>query len=295
MLKITILGASGMLGASLFRYFSNKNYLVTGSIRNLKTKEKLLQLKGFNGSLTSDINANCIESIKKYIEQENPDYILNCIGVIKQKEDSIDRKTEININSLLPHQLAAIADKVNAKLIHFSTDCVFSGKKGNYLESDFADADDIYGRSKWLGEIDYGHHLTLRTSIIGHELWSNNSLINWFLSQNEKVNGFNNAIFSGLPTCYVAKVVENIITDYPDLQGLYHLSVDPIDKYTLLEKVKNTYKKDITIHKYPDFKIDRSLNSKKLQNLIKFTPPTWDYLIQLMHEEYLTYFKRMNE
>lgn len=290
--KIAILGANGMLGASLFRYFSNKNYLVTGSTRNLKTKEKLLQLKGFNGSLTSDINANCIESIIKYIEQEQPDYILNCIGVIKQKEDSIDRKTEININSLLPHQLAEIADRVDAKLIHFSTDCVFSGNKGNYLESDFADADDIYGRSKWLGEVNYGRHLTLRTSIIGHELWSNNSLINWFLSQDKSVNGFNNAIFSGLPTCYVANVVESIITKYPDIQGLYHLSVEPIDKYSLLDKVKNIYKKDITIHKYPDFIIDRSLNSKKLQDLIKFTPPKWDNLIKLMYQEYLTYFKK---
>lgn len=292
MLKIVILGANGMLGASLFRYFSKEySYEVFGSVRRDITKQELLKLKGFNGKITSGIDALNFDSIHSYLTSVQPDIIFNCIGVIKQKEENTDKASTIYINSVLPHEIAKTASSLGAKLIHFSTDCIFNGEKGNYNENDFANADDTYGRSKKLGEIESKPHLTLRTSIIGHELTSNNSLIDWFLSQTGVIKGYSNAIFSGMPTCYIAEIANDILKNHPELSGLYHLSVAPIDKCTLLELVKNIYDKEIKIEPYTAFCINRSLDSSLLRETIKLSPLKWGDLIQKMHNEYLKYFE----
>ena len=289
-MKILVIGATGMLGYSLFSNLSeNKSFDVYGTVRTIKGKEHFY--KKSEEKLFLNVDIENIDSIAKVIEDLKPDYVLNCIGLIKQYDSAKIPVAAIKVNSLLPHLLASICSDNYAKLIHFSTDCVFSGVKGNYAESDTPDATDIYGRSKLLGEVDYKPHLTLRTSIIGHELNSNVSLIDWFLSQGKETKGFSKAIFSGLPTCYVAKVlVENIFTN-PNLTGLYQLSVDPLDKYTLLRKVAKVYSKEITIDESDELEIDRSLDSSQLQTASNYSPLNWDELINLMHSDYLKYYK----
>ncbi|SER06752.1 dTDP-4-dehydrorhamnose reductase [Amphritea atlantica] len=287
--KILVLGANGMLGGSMLRYFSKcKDYDVLGSVRDKRASDQLEE-QGFTNVLTG-LDVSNFNKIREVILDYRPNYLLNCIGVIKQLDQSKAPVPSIEINSLLPHKLAAICDEVRGHLIHFSTDCVFSGKKGNYKEGDLPDACDLYGRSKLLGEVDYGGHLTLRTSIIGHEIASNISLVDWFLSQKKPVRGYANAIFSGLPTVCIAEFIEKHVID-KQLYGLYHLSSDPIDKFTLLSLIKDRYSVINKIEEYADFKIDRSLNSDNLKSKTGFISPSWEYLIKKMHDEYIENFE----
>ncbi|EHW2654272.1 SDR family oxidoreductase, partial [Escherichia coli] len=208
--KILVIGANGMLGSSLLRFFTQYPcYKVLGTVRNDGAKLELVK-QGFN-NVISGIDVTIFSTIEKTIDNLRPDYVFNCVGIIKQLDVAKDNITSISINSLLPHKLARLCSTYKAKLIHFSTDCVFSGKKGNYNEKDLPDAYDLYGKSKQLGEVDYGGHLTLRTSIIGHEISSHHSLVDWFLSQRNSINGYSNAVFSGLPTVYVAEVIHKYI------------------------------------------------------------------------------------
>ncbi len=288
-MKILVIGATGMLGYSLFSNLSeNKSLDVYGTVRAIAGKEHFY--KKTEDKLFQNVDVENIDSIAQVIKSLKPDYVLNCIGLIKQYDSAKIPVAAIKANSLLPHQLAAICSENVAKFIHFSTDCVFSGKQGGYLESDIPDAKDIYGRSKLLGEVDYEPHLTLRTSIIGHELSSSVSLIDWFLSQENETKGFSKAIFSGLPTCYIAKILTEHVFD-KHLSGLYHLSVEPIDKLTLIQKVSTVYSKKINIHESTELVIDRSLDSSKFQEQTRFSVPSWDELIEFMHLDYLKYYK----
>lgn len=287
--RILVLGASGMLGGSLFRYFSRtEDFEVLGTVRSNKAVEHLNR-QGFT-NLIEGLDVKETGSLENLLHQFKPAYIFNCIGLIKQLGESKNPVSAVEINSLLPHKLAALASSVQAKLIHFSTDCVFSGNKGCYAESDVPDAFDIYGRSKLLGEVDYDGHLTLRTSIIGHELDSSDSLIDWFLSQKgSRINGYSKAVFSGLPTCYMAEFIDKYVISN-DVAGLYHLSVEPIDKFTLLNLVKDIYKIDIDISEFSDFEIDRSLDSSRLRQHVNFSPLPWPQLVKKMYSEYCEYF-----
>lgn len=287
--KILILGVNGMLGGSLHRYFSNTENSVVGTVRS-KTALKQIADMGFS-NIIKDIEVTNYQLLEDTISELKPDYVFNCIGLIKQLSQSELPVSAIEINSLLPHKLAQICTKYGAKLIHFSTDCVFSGSVGGYVESSLPDAKDLYGRSKLLGEVDYDNHLTLRTSIIGHELNSNVSLVDWFLSQSNSVKGFSQAIFSGLPTCYIAEFLDEYVIGNSGLSGLYHLSAEPIDKYSLLLLIKQKYDVELDIIDYPDFVIDRSLNSDNLRELINFKPPQWPELIEKMNDEFNKYFR----
>lgn len=285
-MKILIVGTTGMLGYSLFSNLSDhEGYEVFGTVRNILGKEKFFE--EYLDNLVFDIDVNDFSKLKSAIETINPDVVINCIGLIKQHEISKQHINAIEINSLLPHKLAQVCDGVSAKLIHFSTDCVFSGKAGSYRETDVPDATDIYGRSKCLGEVNYGKHLTLRTSIIGHELNTSVSLIDWFLTQNNKVNGFSKAIFSGLPTCYIANLLGKYILPNEQLNGLFHLSVEPIDKYSLLKLVSKVYGKKIEVIKSEHLVIDRSLDSSYLRDKIGLNTIDWPELINYMYADYL--------
>lgn len=285
-MKILIVGTTGMLGYSLFSNLSDhEGYEVFGTVRNILGKEKFFE--EYLDNLVFDIDVNDFSKLKSAIETINPDVVINCIGLIKQHEISKQHINAIEINSLLPHKLAQVCDGVSAKLIHFSTDCVFSGKAGSYRETDVPDATDIYGKSKCLGEVNYGKHLTLRTSIIGHELNTSVSLIDWFLTQNDKVNGFSKAIFSGLPTCYIANLLGKYILPNEQLNGLFHLSVEPIDKYSLLKLVSKVYGKKIEVIKSEHLVIDRSLDSSYLRDKIGLNTIDWPELINYMYADYL--------
>ena len=284
-MKILIIGATGMLGYSLFSNLSEYSELdVYGTVRNIKGKEHFF--REYIDKIIEGVEIDSIHNVDNVISNLKPDIVINCIGLIKQHDISKQHTDAITINSLLPHQLASICTRLEIRFIHFSTDCIFSGKKGGYLEGDIPDATDLYGKSKRIGEVDYSPHLTLRTSIIGHELSSSVSLIDWFLSQENKTKGFSRAIFSGLPTCVIAKILAEYILPNGDITGVYQLSVEPIDKYSLLKLVAGIYNKEIEIEDSTDLVIDRSLNSDRLQQLINFKVPTWESLISDMHSDY---------
>ena len=221
------------------------------------------------------------------LKELKPDYIINCIGVVKQSSFAKNHLESIAINSLLPHQLEEIGNRNNSKLIHISTDCVFDGDKGNYSEVDLSNATDLYGKSKYLGEVDYGSGLTIRTSIIGHEITSDtHGLVEWFLAQNEDVRGFTKAIFSGLTTLELTNVILDVIIPANLSPGLYQVGSEPINKFELLNLVAKVYQRKIEIIPFDDFQIDRSLNSRTFDSLTGYKCPVWKQLIEEMHQDF---------
>lgn len=287
--KVIVIGATGMLGYSIFSNLSESSYFdVYGTVRSVNGLEKFFPS---TDKLIENVDVKDFSTLEHALISVKPDVVINCVGLIKQHDVSKQHVEAIEINALLPHKIALLCDTLEARLIHFSTDCVFDGKTGHYVESDLPTVTDLYGRSKLLGEVSYGKHITLRTSIIGHELKSSVSLIDWFLSQKVSVKGYSRAIFSGLPTAYVAKVLKDYVLPNQSLSGLYHLSVDPIDKYSLISKFAVVYNKEIEIEQFENFVIDRSLDSTKFRKETGFVPPTWDELIKFMHSDYL---KRYN-
>lgn len=291
MQKIIVLGCTGMLGASLLRYYAcRENYEVIGISRSQFSGKIIIYSD--NLRLISDVDVFDFDTIQGILRGHADATVFNCVGAIKQKSHKISRSAQIYLNALFPHLLAEECTKSNSRMIHFSTDCVFKGSKGDYLESDVADASDLYGKSKILGEIEYDNHLTLRTSIIGHELVGNTSLVDWFLTQSNSIAGFDKAIFSGFPTIYIAEFIENYVLQNRSLVGLMHFSSESISKYELLQLIKDIYGKDIVINKDTDFVIDRSLNSERLRILTNAKTPTWATLIGKMHDEYKLYFEQ---
>jgi dTDP-4-dehydrorhamnose reductase len=282
--RIVVLGANGMLGNAVLRFFAkNPDYEVNGTVRNWSSVLELQNMAPSAG-FVSGVDVESLDSLTRMFATVQPDVVINCIGIVKQLADANDPLIALPINALLPHRLARLAQVAGARLIHMSTDCVFSGAKGNYVESDLPDAYDLYGRSKLLGEVDYPNAVTLRTSIIGHELTGNRSLIDWFLSQTADVQGYKNAIFSGLPTVEIARIIHDHVIPNPDLHGLYHVSAEPINKFDLLSLVSKEYGKEIEIHPKDDFRIDRSLNSDRFRLATGFQPEPWPELIYRMHQ-----------
>jgi len=225
--RVLVLGATGMLGNAVLRLFAQSpGYQVFGSVRSPAALRLLSN--DLHPSVIAGVDVEDIDSLTHLFAVVRPDVVINCIGLVKQLAEANDPMAAILINALLPHRLARLCEVADARLVHMSTDCVFSGAKGMCAESDTADAEDLYGRSKYLGEVDYPNTVTLRTSIIGHELDSARSLIGWFLSQKGGINGFTRAIFSGLPTVEIARVIRDYVIPHPELHGVYHVSADPI-------------------------------------------------------------------
>jgi dTDP-4-dehydrorhamnose reductase len=223
------------------------------------------------------------DALMELFDSVRPAVVINCVGVVKQLSQANDPLAVIPINALLPHRLARLCALVGARLVHVSTDCVFSGAKGNYREVDPADAKDLYGRSKLLGEVDYPHAITLRTSIIGHELGTSHGLVGWFLAQEGSARGFTRAVFSGLPTVELARIIHDMVIPRPYLHGTYHVSSAPIRKYDLLELIARIYGKCITLIPDAQLIIDRSLDSTRFRQETGYEPPSWEALVQTMH------------
>ena len=281
-MRVLILGASGMLGNAMIRVLSERPELqVYGTIRSESAKRFFTA--EIAERLIPGIDVEHHDSLVLAYAKARPDVVINCVGLIKQLADAEDPLQAIPINSLLPHRLARLCQLSGSRLIHMSTDCVFSGSKGNYVESDPSDAEDLYGRSKFLGEVDYPHAITLRTSIIGHELQSSHGLIDWFLSQKERCNGYTKAIFSGLPTAALAQLVRDVILHHTELHGVYHVAAQPISKFDLLRLVAQVYEKPIEITPSDKLVIDRSLNAERLRKATGYIAPSWAELVGLMH------------
>ena len=286
--KVLILGGTGMLGHVLFmQLFLQKNLDVYATARtssglSLWFRPDLVE------NIRVGVDADNFDTVIRAFASIQPDIVINCIGLIKQLPIASDPLSAIIINSLLPHRISIICRSVGARMIHISTDCVFDGKKGNYTENDSSNADDLYGRSKFLGEVAYSPHcFTLRTSIIGHELKGKLGLIEWFLAQKGEINGFTHAIYSGFPTVELAKIITDYILPNKDLNGVYHVSSDPISKYDLLKLVAERYGRKIEIIPYDEFQQDRSLDSSVFRRITGYTPPSWSELIDKMYQHYI--------
>lgn len=281
-MRILILGASGMLGNAMMRVLSEKtDWQVHGTVRS-EGARRLFQPE-IAAHLISGVDVEQQDSLLQAFIQARPDVVINCVGLIKQLADADDPLQAIPINALLPHRLARLCELAGARLVHMSTDCVFAGDKGNYRESDPSDAKDLYGRSKYLGEVAYPHAVTLRTSIIGHELQSAHGLVGWFLSQQGICKGYTKAIFSGLPTVALAGVIRDVVIPHPGLHGVYHVAAKPISKYDLLKLIAAVYGKKIEIDPSEQLVIDRSLNADRFRDATGYVAPGWPELIESMH------------
>lgn len=280
-MRVLVFGASGMLGSAMLRVMSERgDWDVYGTLR---APNLALQSLTPRARLIYGIHADNQDSLVAAFAQSRPDAVINCVGLVKQLSNAKDPLEAIPINGLLPHRLTKLCELAGARLVHISTDCVFSGNKGGYRESDPPDAEDLYGRSKLIGEVDAPHAITLRTSIIGHELGGDHGLIGWFLSQRGKVRGYTRAIFSGLPTFELACIVRDRVLPNPELRGLYHVAAEPISKYDLLQLVNQEYDRNILIEADDSVMINRSLNASRFMAATGYVAPAWRELVAHMH------------
>lgn len=287
-MKILIVGGTGMLGHRLWMDLS-ATYDVWGTVRG--SADSLPALRGImRSSICEQVDALHFETVKRVVERVQPDVVINCVGLIKQRETAKEPVLAIDLNARFPHLLAALCQRHHARFIHISTDCVFSGQKGMYQETDLADARDLYGRTKALGEVDYMEQgLTIRTSLIGRELHTRYSLLEWFLAQTGTVKGFQKAIFSGFPTGAVSRLMQDVILPRPDLHGLYHVSAEPINKYDLLMLFKQAYKRPVEVILDAIMTIDRSLDSSRFHAETGFVPVQWPEMIAQMADDSTPY------
>lgn len=281
MTRILVLGAAGMLGNAAYRLFATSpSFEVVGTIRGQAPAG--LEESG-TARLLPGVNATDQDSLVRAIGETRPDVVINCIGVVKQLSAAKDSLVSITLNSLLPHRLAELCAAARARLVHVSTDCVFDGRKGDYKETDPSNAEDLYGKSKYLGEVDYPNAITLRTSIIGHELNSAHSLVDWFLSQSgPTVKGYRQAIYTGLPTVELARVIRDIVIPRPEMRGLWHVAADKINKFELLKLVAQEYGKSTEIVPDDAVVIDRSMDGSRFQAATGYTAAAWPELIARM-------------
>jgi len=276
--KILILGAAGMLGHQLYIFLKSKNYLVKGICR----KNKIISKNFFKNNNLLNLDLEKFDLLENTINKYRPDYIINCAGIIKQKAHQYDKNKIYLINSCLPNYLSFLSKKFKFKFIHISTDCVYDGKKGNYKEDNITNSKDEYGLSKALGEVYSDNCITLRTSIIGHELNQSNGLLEWFLKQ-KKVYGFKKAFFSGLTTLELSKVIEKLLNK--DLnKGIYNIASKKISKYELLVLINQIYDKNISILSSKKLQIDRSLNGKLFEKKTNIKISSWKKMIVDMNK-----------
>jgi dTDP-4-dehydrorhamnose reductase len=287
-MKVLILGGSGMLGHKLWQIFDGRFDTYVTLRRDFDSYN---HFKLFNRTRSlCHVSAENFDSVSRATDAVRPAVVINCIGIVKQAEAARDPVASTEINSLFPHRLARLCQSKGIRLIHMSTDCVFSGRKGNYSENDLSDAEDLYGRTKFLGEVSGEGCLTIRTSMIGRELETSYGLIEWFLSQEGKtVSGYKRAVFGGLTTNALAEIVVKIIAEHTDLQGIWHVASEPISKFELLTLVKQVYGLNIEIKPDKTVIIDRSLNAERFQEATGFVCPTWHDMIEQMYRDIIPY------
>lgn len=283
-MRLLILGANGMLGHKLWQTCRDR-YDVWATVRSRYTEYARYGL--FTPErLIEGVDAFDMDSVVRALAQVRPDVVVNCIGVIKQLPAAKDPIISLTVNSLFPHRLANLCQATGARLIHISTDCVFSGRKGMYTEDDVPDAEDLYGRTKFLGEVSGPGCLTLRTSIVGRELSTSSGLVEWFLgNRGRRIPGYRRAIYSGFTTLAIANIITQVIDGFPELSGVYHVSSEPISKYELLCLVRDAYRIAVEIEPDDDVCIDRSLDSRRFREAAGFVPADWPDMIREMADD----------
>ncbi len=289
-MKILILGGSGMLGHRLWINL-RKEHEVWVTVRG--EHNPFPNVPEFpEDFIRYRVDARIFDEVTRALASIQPDLVINCIGLIKQIGDiANDSLFSISLNALFPHRVSLICRTAKIRMIHISTDCVFSGKKGHYVESDPSDAEDLYGRTKFLGELHYPHTVTIRTSIIGQELKTHLGLIEWFLAQTGTIKGYRKAIYTGFTTDELARIISLHIIPNTKLCGLYHISSNPISKYDLLCLAREAYHKDVEILPDDDFLCDRSLDSTYFRQATGYQPPSWSDMIADL-ESHAAFYKQ---
>jgi dTDP-4-dehydrorhamnose reductase len=279
--KVVVLGGAGMLGHKLFQVLRER---FPGTIATTREDVRVPPLSGVTllagSDVFSGVDVNDFDALRARLQKLAPDVIVNCVGVIKQRDEATMAIPSITLNALFPHRLAEAAAAWGGRIIHFSTDCVFSGQRGSYREEDASDADDLYGRSKFLGEVATPNAITLRTSIIGRELTEHRSLLDWFLSQRgKKVRGFRKVIYSGITTNEMANVVSLIISSFPKLSGLFQIVSDPISKHDLLLLIREAYGLQVDVEPDDQEVSDRSMCGEKFHKATGWRSPSWPEMV----------------
>jgi dTDP-4-dehydrorhamnose reductase len=277
-MKILVLGGDGMLGHKVYQVLAAEQEVAAtfsspgGTWTTLPMYERAP-----TGLMLGGVDARDFATVVRAMARARPDVVINCIGIIKQLEEANDPILALTINAVFPHMLADLCGAAGARLIHMSTDCVFSGRKGHYSEDDVSDAEDLYGRSKYLGEVDRPGCLTIRTSIIGRDFLKQSALLEWFLAQRgSTVRGYRNAIFSGLTTQALARIMGDVIACHSDLDGVVQVASEPISKLDLLTRIRDAMALDVTIEPFDDPPCDRSLDPAHFVGATGYRIPAWD-------------------
>jgi len=277
-MKILILGGDGMLGHRLMKHFSSTGHEVRVTLKQgLSAYREFGLFRAENAYAETDVRSS--DLVAEVFAQWRPEAVVNAVGIVKQRPTAKELIPSIEINALFPHKLAELCKASGARIIHVSTDCVFSGRKGHYQEDDPSDAEDLYGKTKYLGEVHDSHCLTLRTSMIGRELSRKQGLLEWLLSQRGSVQGYKNALFSGFTTLELSRIIDKILAEYPEKGGLYHVSSEPISKFDLLTLIRRKMGLRVEIIPVEEPRLDRSLDSTRFRSEFNYTPPTWEEMI----------------
>lgn len=277
-MKALILGGSGMLGHKIWQTFVPR-FDTYVTFRGAAGEYRRFGIFDESRAI-GEVAAEDFAGVARVFAAVQPAIVVNCVGIVKQDASAKDPFASISVNALFPHRLAQLGRAVGARLIHISTDCVFSGQKGNYLEDDKSDAEDLYGRTKYLGELSGPGCLTLRTSIVGRELAGSHGLVEWFYSQRGgRVRGFKNAIFSGFTTEALSRIIANIIEQHPSLEGVYNVASDPISKFDLLTLINESARLHINIEPDETFVCDRSLDGSRFRVATNFVPSAWSDMV----------------
>lgn len=285
--NIVVLGVSGMLGHKIFQRLKDRYDGVWGVLRESATSPRFERVSLLRDPrIVQGVDAQDWPELEDLLTRKRPDYIVNCIGIIKQRPEAADPIPSLLVNSLLPHRLAEAASRWGGRVIHFSTDCVFSGLRGRYTEEDPPDPQDLYGRSKLLGEVAAPNALTLRTSMIGRELAGFRSLLEWFLAQRGRtVQGYQRAIYSGVTTNHLAGIVAGLIESRTDLTGLYQIAAQPITKFELLCLIRDVFRLNVEVRPVPGESCDRSMLADRFAAATGHRCPGWPQLIEDLHND----------
>ncbi len=277
-MKVLVLGGDGMLGHQLLKHFSG-NHQVRVTLRQNASQYHDYRLFDSNNAYYG-VDVRALSGLLEVVADFKPEAVINAVGVVKQRSISKESIPCLELNSLLPHRLSVLCKATGARLVQISTDCVFSGEKGSYVESDVPDASDLYGRSKLLGELTDSHCITLRTSIIGLELARKKSLVEWYLAQKGEIKGFHKALYTGLTTIEMARIIEFVLQQCPGLHGVWHVASRPISKYELLKMLADKLeRKDITLQSDVDFVCDRGLIGDAFVKQTGYKIPEWADMI----------------
>jgi dTDP-4-dehydrorhamnose reductase len=287
LVRLLIIGGDGMLGHQLWKHFRCLSEQFDTRVTLRRDFQDYQHYNLFDPKFSyAGVDVRNFDRLIEVFADFKPNVVINCVGIVKQRPIAKDSIISIEINALLPHKLAVLCEAIGSRLIHPSTDCVFSGQKGNYTEADSPDPVDLYGRTKLLGEVNQPNTLTLRTSIIGLELDRKASLVEWFLNSTQAVKGFQNAMYNGLTTIEISKLIQHLIVYFPQLHGLYQVSSEPISKYELLCLIKESFGLTTEILPETTFKLDRTLDSSQFREVTGYIPPSWASMITEMAKQH---------